>query len=550
MSSAFFIFLVTLLSLVINGYYFNIIDHAFYLTYLNKIENSSLYLGDYLFSQAHLNYSLFNNFTVFMKKLFHIDYAWLYLLFFLISLFLSYYALFLLTSKFTKGNKAPFLAIIFFLAPKWVASVGHFTHARLFMPRDLALALALLTINFLLEKNFLISTPLLILCLIINPPIVPPLLLFYIYILVKKLKLSFKKLFFSSLIILSLLVSILPNHLQKLVEGNPMDMEWFQIMQKRGSYSFPLLWRYTGWGNLFLFVSIMIFSILFFKRKLFGKYQKSVLSFLLISVLFFLLHTAFSSILPLPFLIQFQLLRSLTFITVFSLISFAIFLESSLEQKNNLYKIIAIAATLCVYLWGDHLTLWHFLILGFFIEFSFFPKKNSLKIPFPSLKINFPFLLLLFISLHGFLIIYLKKPAINLPYYLATPSFYTKLNEEKYCSWMETQLWAKNNTSPKSIFLTPPYLQGFRVFSQRTIVGESKDGGVIFYSVKYAKEWKKRMADLFEYFTNQEENILLLQKKYQFSYLAVEKDKFNLPFPKVFENSLYIIYDFKKAKEN
>jgi hypothetical protein len=62
--------------------------------------------------------------------------------------------------------------------------------------------------------------------------------------------------------------------------------------------------------------------------------------------------------------------------------------------------------------------------------------------------------------------------------------------------WTTVQEWVRLHTDVDSILLTPPEIQGFRVFSERGIVGEWKDGTQQFFSPSYAIEWWQRMQAL------------------------------------------------------
>jgi hypothetical protein len=50
---------------------------------------------------------------------------------------------------------------------------------------------------------------------------------------------------------------------------------------------------------------------------------------------------------------------------------------------------------------------------------------------------------------------------------------------EKRGDWIGVQLWAKENTPIDAMFITPPYLQGFRIYSERGAVAEWKDDSSI-----------------------------------------------------------------------
>src|SRR4029453_15938708 len=62
--------------------------------------------------------------------------------------------------------------------------------------------------------------------------------------------------------------------------------------------------------------------------------------------------------------------------------------------------------------------------------------------------------------------------------------------------WRQAQDWARRNTPKDAVFLTPPREAGFRVFSERTVVGEWKDGTQQYFDDAFVREWGSRMAML------------------------------------------------------
>jgi len=63
-------------------------------------------------------------------------------------------------------------------------------------------------------------------------------------------------------------------------------------------------------------------------------------------------------------------------------------------------------------------------------------------------------------------------------------------------AWRETQHWARTASAPGTVFLTPPYLSGWRLGSHRPTFGEVKDGGLLFYAGEPAIDWAHRMRQL------------------------------------------------------
>lgn len=127
-----------------------------------------------------------------------------------------------------------------------------------------------------------------------------------------------------------------------------------------------------------------------------------------------------------------------------------------------------------------------------------------------------------------------------------------------FSEFEEVQVWAKENTKKGSVFITPPYLRGFRTFSQRSIIGDCIDlalanpicihGYIAIkriealcntrftdYNVCIPENCKPKYNNL------PEAKLLDISKKYQASYVVVEKPwRKNLPL--VFENSKFRVY--------
>lgn len=59
--------------------------------------------------------------------------------------------------------------------------------------------------------------------------------------------------------------------------------------------------------------------------------------------------------------------------------------------------------------------------------------------------------------------------------------------------WEDVQKWAKANTRASAVILTPPQRSGFRIHSDRAIVGEWRDGTQAYFSPDFAQQWLKTM---------------------------------------------------------
>jgi len=76
-----------------------------------------------------------------------------------------------------------------------------------------------------------------------------------------------------------------------------------------------------------------------------------------------------------------------------------------------------------------------------------------------------------------------------------------------------------------AVFITPPYLQGFRVYSERSTVVEWKDGTQQYFDSDYSYIWWERTNDIGDevkekYNNLSKERLIELCKKYNASYIV------------------------------
>lgn len=501
---------LVLITPVITGYYFGFLDHNHYFPYLNKLLNSSLYPHDYYFSQPHGLYSPFNYLLVGFSSLTGLGLATTHFIFYLISLWLLYFGIFRLSQTIYKQKLIGFLAIFLFLIPKWAAQIGYMTHHFYFVSRDLSLGLSLIGLAAILNQKRILSGLWLLVAAFINPSIPIPVAIFWLvrFLPIKK--------YFSGFIAL------------------PSD--WVSTLKQRGTYSFPHLWSWTGWGNLFLWLSLFFPGYLLFKKKIFNQATPAVKQFLIICAGLFIGHSLMAWIWPNPWLIQLQLLRSLNFIFVVATISFAAAVYSLLGG-SLLTRLIAIVAAIGVYLWGDHLTGWHFLAILLLPAYLLIARPKLTKKTNVRLVIMVIGVTLIF---HLSYKLFIVKPEVKWPYYWHYPNALVRV--DRFSSWLKVQSWAKDNSPIDSVFLVSPEMVGFRSFSQRGIVADAKDGGVAFYAPEYAAAWQERMDDLKDFDNFNESKFIELKNKYQFDFLIVKSSHQPLNFEQVYVNPDFVIY--------
>ncbi len=115
--------------------------------------------------------------------------------------------------------------------------------------------------------------------------------------------------------------------------------------------------------------------------------------------------------------------------------------------------------------------------------------------------------------------------------------WYTPLND-----YEKTAVWANTNTTKDSLFLVPLDYTGFRFWSKRSVVVESKEGGDSLYDRSFGIEWDRR-EDLIEnnYYMMDLKRIESLRKTFRFNYLVTTE---TLPVQVAFTSGSWKIYSF------
>ncbi|RJR30256.1 hypothetical protein C4564_00710 [Candidatus Microgenomates bacterium] len=108
-------------------------------------------------------------------------------------------------------------------------------------------------------------------------------------------------------------------------------------------------------------------------------------------------------------------------------------------------------------------------------------------------------------------------------------------------NWLEVQAWAKEYTDINCVFLVSFDSNGFRVGSQRSIVGDRKDGTLGAYSLIYAKAWQEKKNRLVNWQNYSALEIVDLNREFQFDYLITPVGK-TLPFRQVYTNNKYQVF--------
>lgn len=322
--------------------------------------------------------------------------------------------------------------------------------------------------------------------------------------------------------------------------------QWLLIMELRsGSMLFPREFYFWVW-LIFALYAILIYICY---RDMEKPYDEILAVWLTGIVILFAINYFFSQVIPTPFVMKIQLNRGLRFLPLISYLYVTkSLLKIDYKQKLNpresfiaisaifsLFSEIAFIPVLIlalVYL----IALWRNNIQKFEIDIQVWRTDKKKKRKFIGILI----LALLLHIIAGY--------GLN-----GVPFGDLDVRTSQKPEWVATQTWVKDHTPIDAILITPPQIYGFRVYSQRTVVGEWRDGTLAFFNRTFGIDWWQRMEDLGmnekNYLTYNNNNYLALNftviaLKYHASYFVTfTNNNLNLSlYNRVYENSVYSVY--------
>ncbi|MDI6784038.1 MAG: hypothetical protein QME64_08105 [bacterium] len=328
---------------------------------------------------------------------------------------------------------------------------------------------------------------------------------------------------------------------------------WLAILQYRNSYLFPQLWDRIGW---FAFLAVLaMFSVGYYFTEPKNPAIKKVLGLIFGLLVLIGFGFIFSELFPIPWLLSFQPMRSIQFLIIISIILLVPYF-SKLWETDWISKFWAIGLGIGIFLFEPR-TILLFLIIST-IYITLIPRMQK--------KIKWVFAIILVLTILVAIPLLWFRITSKIPHWISfakgNQSFrQTFLNYVQLpgmtepAAWQDVQLWAKENSNKDSIWLTPPYLSGFRLRSQRSTVVEWKDGAMSLFNPRYAVEWHQRLQDfginlktnydlhpmIYHYHSLTEQELLQIATKYHAQYLVVEKPKI-FPLPSLYSNSQFNVY--------
>lgn len=411
--------------------------------------------------------------------------------------FLFYLAIFSIANLLFKNQKIAYLSVLFFLFTQYILSVAPFSN--FLNPNNFTLPITLFSIYFFLKKDYFKAFILLGISFNFHAKYAISVLAMFLGVMI----LNYKKIrpiqtikYFLIFLVLSTPVLIW-RFSQTQLQVLPSEELTNTLRVFSPVSMFPSLWPATIWLQ---FLPVFVLSIIsFFSVKNKPAEHNIILLFSIILIFLWIVGFVFTEMIPITPVLTLQLLRSSAYFIIFGFIYISAFLLQLHQQKNYLVKLLVLGLITFLILSP---------LLREVVRVAIMGKHQAL----------FPFT----VNVYG-------------------------IQDE----WYDVQvIFAKQNTPTDALFITPSYIEGFRAYSERSVVFEKNDASLSVFNPDFAFVARERAQDFgltrenYRSYSKEIYNnldFLQLAKKYDADYIVVETTK-ELPFNKVYENPRFIVY--------
>ncbi|MBI4055479.1 MAG: hypothetical protein HY402_05030 [Elusimicrobia bacterium] len=358
---------------------------------------------------------------------------------------------------------------------------------------------------------------------------------------------------------------------------------------------FPSLWGGAKWTNLAAFIGL--FSIFFHKGFPHSKASTEIKLFLVAMATMWCVAFVVGELVPVPSLILLQFFRSDVFFVSLGLIFAADYIRRLIETQA-LREVCwgALLVFVLVEFSGPrhHGAVMILLVLWLFLNQTVYRfgllaclalcLYNSMVHPvaFKKVALASGLLTTLFVAkgrhhmpswFSSNLAVFLAAFVNLLPYHslLQYRIQYKQFDNKSEIKrdWEDLGRWVKEHTPVESLFLSPPYMNGFRVYSQRSPYVEWIDAAAMHWARGYENGWVERMAQLGfwgetlgslryasvwhenpsleavgaleAYERINEDQLLKFSNRHGVDYVVTEHEK-SLHFPAIYQNKSFSLY--------
>ena len=576
------------------------IEDSYFIPIILNNANHNLYPTDLLVNSQSVFHSLFFPIAGYLLR--YIDFKILFTILYFVTTFAIALSIFHLSLLLFKDKITSYLTVFLLLTLKFgISNTAMGINPGILEPSILAHLFSVFAIYLFLKEKYRIA------CLItglifyiqgVEAFSVSAMFLFYFLLRIKCLP---KRQILQSAFLLFLPVLPVLWRLSSsgFFEISLQDVipQWLAIIHFRSFWHlFPFSW---GPGDYFNYSGWLLWAFIVFKYLHPSEKHDSIIIFCKAIALLCLVGTIFVEIIPVPIVIKMMPWRSTMFFVLFLVIYISHYLVK-FPKKNLISKLLVAGALAALFFSFQKLIvcfallhlafetrnkkyLPHLLAAGGIGGIFAFTAGSLLRLEGNIFLLNkfFSFVnlglknIIFFYLLFGFLVYFLhlqtsermkfsKRQMFSLISFLIflvlikvfLPGNIHERNFKR--DWIKTQIWAKESCSQETVFITPPYLMGFRIHSQRGVVVENKDGGVGVFDIKFAFKWWQRMNDLGyknlaittldfgpeckrNYNNLDEKELIRLGNKYGADYVVVERPR-ELDLKLVYRNGHFKVY--------
>ena len=139
--------------------------------------------------------------------------------------------------------------------------------------------------------------------------------------------------------------------------------------------------------------------------------------------------------------------------------------------------------------------------------------------------------------------------ALATVFWLGPTAYARKRPKWETGAWREVQDWVRLNTPKDAVLLTPPQEAGFRVFSERSVVGEWKDGTQQYFDSDFATEWAARMNAVGPagFVQLPDATLAEIARRFRASYIVIPPRRKRPGLTEVYRNGHYAVYTLSPA---
>ena len=592
---------LTGLSIWSQGYHYGLAapDHFLWLPIMNFFNDPASFPQDVFVASANDAYLPFWRIMAYGAKIIPPEF-----LFFLVHVsirFIILLFLWLIAKRLCKSNLAALISLSLLIHSKvYLASFQ--LHSGTLTHTTAAWLMLIISLYFFFKDNFLFAYVFLGMGFNFNPPLGAQLfILFGIYLLTKK-EIWFSKQLYLGLFFCFLLFFPVAKHV--LMSNAPVDKNLaIELIRLRLSHHiFPFSWSLKSWVSFFNVVLLLVLSL---KVEADPDVRKKVFSFLGGMVVISGIGALLTEFYPSLLILQFLPLRSHRFIVFLSFLLAGGYFKQYLDHESTIplwLKGIVIISWLLFLIysgpvWLISLCLFVLLSIQVFYLYPGFSWSRGLvlalgmitltlvtadKLFFAKIAIekriftlsNWALIIIIILGLSTYYYLrekHSERPLLAILAILVTLcfssvfhlSYQSRKDPRPDIAFESLQTWARLNTPKDSLFITPPYLYGFRVFSDRSSFFDWKDLCSVAYSPQLAIYWKKilgeygvkgkldnanhvmaRLKMAFNGFD--EKRFMELGRKYNIRYVITYKPQ-RLALKMVYRNPLFNVYQLPKS---